>query len=393
MQRNQTGVILIVLGLVGLLVALTVPPLALLRSHAPAAENSTTPPTATFAPTTPPTLAALQPGQSPQPATPVVPGQVVPPISPTSPPTPTAVITPTIPLTPTTVITPTAPPAPTATRSPPTIPPASPTPPPPPPALATSLDTLFQQSGGLFGVQVYDPGTQTVDYSRNASVVFPAASLIKIPIAVTVYTLAHQGSISLDTVLTMQAADIVGGTGSIQYDPPGSTYTLRNLSARMLYDSDNTATNMIIDHIGGFAPVNQTMAQLGATQTWLQRKMMDMAARDAGRDNVTTPADMLLLLHLLDSGTLPGGAATGEILQAMRQTVDRQKIPALLPPGVAMAHKIGTLPLVEHDVGLLTLPDGQRVVLVFLSQQLPSNQAGISTIAEAARLVYDAKHS
>jgi beta-lactamase class A len=186
----------------------------------------------------------------------------------------------------------------------------------------------------------------------------------------------------------MDANVIVGGTGTIQYDPPGSSYTVRELVARMLYESDNTAANMLIDHLGGFAPVNQTMQQIGATQTVLQRRMMDFEARAAGRDNVTTPADMALLLQLLYQGALPDAAGAQEIINALAQTTDRQKIPAQLPPTVVVAHKIGVLPQVEHDAGLVLVPN-QPYILVSMGKELASNAAGINTIATASRLIYD----
>jgi beta-lactamase class A len=293
------------------------------------------------------------------------------------------------------MLTPVLPPAPAAAAP---AAPAAPTAPPEPAApaepiapatdLAARLDPLFAQHAGTFGVIVADPASGTQRYARNADTVFPAASLIKIPIAVAVYQAASQGSISLDTVLTMDASVIVGGTGTLQSEPPGSSYTVRELVARMLYDSDNTAANMLIDHLGGFAPVNQAMQQVGATQTVLQRRMMDFEARAAGRDNLTTPADMALLLQLLYNGALPDAAGAQEIISALAQTTNRQKIPAQLPPDIVVAHKIGVLPQVEHDAGIVQLP-GQPYILVLMSQGLASNAAGIDTLATASRLVYD----
>lgn len=254
--------------------------------------------------------------------------------------------------------------------------------------LATQLDPLFNQNSGTFGVLVVDPVSGSQRYSRNAGRVFPAASLIKVPIAITVYQAASQGTISLDTVLTLEASDIVGGTGSLQHAAPGSTYTVRELTTRMLSDSDNTAANMLIDHLGGFALVNQTMQQAGATQTVLQRRMMDFEARAAGRDNFTTPADMALLLQQVYTGTLPDAAGAQAIVNALAQTTNRQKIPAQLPPAVVVSHKVGTLPQVEHDAGIVQVP-AQPYILVVMSQGLATNASGINTIAAASRIVYD----
>lgn len=275
----------------------------------------------------------------------------------------------------------TAEPAPSATPT--TVPAAAPA------DLAAQLDPLFAQNAGTFGVIVADPASGTQRYARNATTVFPAASLIKIPIAVTIYQAANQGTINLDTELVLDASVIVGGSGSLQYEEPGSTYTVRTLVFRMLAESDNTAANMLINHLGGFAPVNQTMQQVGATQTTLQRYMMDFEARAAGLDNWTSPADMALLLQQLQNGTLPDAAGAQEIVNALTHTINRQKIPAQLPPGVVVAHKTGELPQVEHDVGIVQVP-GQPYILVGMSQGLASNASGIGVIATASRVVYDA---
>jgi beta-lactamase class A len=254
--------------------------------------------------------------------------------------------------------------------------------------LAQELQSLFDQTSGTFGGIVYDISTQSIVYSHNADLVFSSASLIKIPIVITVYYLANQEILSLDDQIVLQASVIVGGSGSIQYTAPGSVYSVRELCARMMYDSDNTAANMLLDHIGGFAPVNQVMGDVGAGQTLIQRRMMDMSARAAGFDNLTSPADMFLLLQTLHNGTLLGSAGSQEIIGFMQQTTNRQKIPAYLPPDVVVAHKVGSLTGVEHDVGIVWLPDGRQYIVVLMSTALPSNTVGIATLAEASRIVY-----
>jgi|GEM_PF-484636 len=273
--------------------------------------------------------------------------------------------------------------------------PAQPTPQPPSPTqpvvtdrLAQELQPLFDQTGGTFGGIVYDISTQSIVYSHNADLVFASASLIKIPIVMTVYQLANQGVVSLDDQIVLQANVIVGGSGAIQYSAPGTIYSVRELCARMIYDSDNTAANMLLDHIGGFAPVNQVMAQVGAGQTLLQRRMMDMQAQAAGIDNLTSPADMFLLVRTLRDGTLLGSAASQEIIGFMQQTTNRQKIPAYLPPDAVVSHKVGSLTGVEHDAGIVWLPDGRAYIVVLMSTALPSNAVGVATLAEASRIIY-----
>jgi beta-lactamase class A len=253
---------------------------------------------------------------------------------------------------------------------------------------AEELQATLNQAGGTFGVVVYDVTLNETMYTQNEDLIFSAASLIKIPIALTAYHLADMNQLDLNEQLTLNASDIVGGTGSLQYAQVGSTYTLRDLVARMLYDSDNTAANMILQRVGGIDQVNTFLADLGMQETQAQRFLMDFAALQAGRDNLTSPNDMAVMLQILARNEVTGSQ---ELLDAMARNLDQQKIPALLPEGVAVANKTGVLPApggVEHDAALITLPDGHQYILVVLSKDLPNNQAAITAIAQASRLIY-----
>jgi beta-lactamase class A len=259
-----------------------------------------------------------------------------------------------------------------------------------PPAFpANELNVLLEHTGGTFGVVVYDLSSEVQVYARNETLSFSAASLIKVPIALTIHRLAEQGQLDLHTTLELRAEDIVGGTGVLQYREIGTTYSIEELVFLMLAESDNTATNMLLEHIGGFEVVNRLMDEVGATQTRMQRLMMDLDAIQQGRDNLTSPADMSLMLQLLSQDTVVNGASAQKIRAALQQTSDQQKIPANLPAGTIVMHKIGSLPNVEHDAGIVTTPQGRRYIVVFMSAQLPGNQAGIATIAQASRLIFD----
>jgi beta-lactamase class A len=257
----------------------------------------------------------------------------------------------------------------------------------PAPFPAAQLQAILSTAGGTFGVVVYDPITGSQLYAQNAQLVFPAASVIKLPIVMTVYHLAQQGTLSLDEHLTLQAADVTPGSGSIQFDPIGTTYPIHDLCGRMLRESDNTASNMILKRIG-FEPVNQLMTQLGAYNTTVHWLMLDPGALHAGLDNQISPADMLLLLRVLEQGHITGAAGAQEILTAMQQTMWRTRLPALLPPDVAVAHKTGTLYGAQHDGGIVYLPD-RRYMIVIMGNAIADTTAGDNAIAHASLLVYN----
>jgi beta-lactamase class A len=250
------------------------------------------------------------------------------------------------------------------------------------------LATILNNVPGTFGVFVYDEQAAAVVYKQNADMSFYAASLIKLPIALTLYSMAHQGEIDLDEQLTMQAQDIVPGTGSLQYEGVGTSYTLRELCTKMISTSDNTASNMLLTRIG-FDRVNSLMYQLGATQTFVERLFFDEDARLAGHDIRTSPRDMSLLLQTILDGEIIGEEGAIELMVAMEQNFDRQKIPALLPPDVIVMNKSGVIEGVEHDAGIVSMPNGHRYIVVIMSTELADNRAGIDAIAQVSRIIFD----
>jgi beta-lactamase class A len=262
-----------------------------------------------------------------------------------------------------------------------TIPPTdTPLPPTAIPFPDQQLTSILDATGGTFGIAIYDITHDKLIYTRNQNQVFPAASLTKLPIVLTAYHLAQQGQFDLNQEITLRSEDVVGGTGSLQNESVDSRYSYRELCRRMIVDSDNTAGNIVLNRIG-YDAVNNYMSQLGTQQTKVQRLFMDFAARDAGRDNLTTPADMLLILQIIAQGD------TQEILNFMQHNKDRVKLPAQLPLNAVVANKTGTLPGIEHDVGLINIPERTYIIIV-MSQDLPDNQNGISAIAQFSQDVY-----
>jgi beta-lactamase class A len=257
-----------------------------------------------------------------------------------------------------------------------------------PPELNQKLASILDEVTGTFGIVVYDKTLNDDIYQLNAEKDFYAASLIKLPIAFTLYSMADQKQIDLNKQLTTTAADMVPGTGSIQGAPLGSSYTLRDLSRRMISESDNVAANLLLKELT-FDRVNQRMQQIGATHTKVERLFFDDQARLAGKDIRTSPKDMALLLgQLLTNATLTKPSAD-EILAAMLMNIDDTKIPALLPPDAKIWHKTGAIEGLEHDVGIIQVPSGRQYTLVIMSETSSGNQASIEAIAAASRLIYD----
>src|SRR5262249_60612008 len=85
----------------------------------------------------------------------------------------------------------------------------------------------------------------------NGDEVMPTASLIKFPVMVEAYHQFAAGKVRPTDLVILQKADMVQGAGVLtQHFSPGATFCLRDAIRLMIVYSDNTATNLALDHLG-----------------------------------------------------------------------------------------------------------------------------------------------
>ena len=133
---------------------------------------------------------------------------------------------------------------------------------------------------------------------------------------------------------------------------PGVTrITLRDLATMMVAVSDNSATNVLIDRVG-MENVNALLDSLGLVHTRLRRKMMDLKAASEGRENISTPREMMTLLEALYRGKVLNKTMTDDFFN-MLSTHKESWIPRDLPGGIKIANKPGELEAVRNDSGVI----------------------------------------
>lgn len=232
-------------------------------------------------------------------------------------------------------------------------------------------DALEQATGahaGTYAVACASAdGSWSVDV--NGDEPFVSASIIKLAILGTLLDQAQSGALSLDDSVTVGPSDIVGGTGVIQASGAGGSYTYRQLAAYMIQDSDNVATNLIIDAVG-MSAVNEYASEIGLTQTALNRRMMDFAAGD---ENYTSANDVAHMLQLIYQGKLVSSDASEFALDLLKGQHDNAGLLEGLPAGSVFAHKTGTLDGVFNDGGIAL--DRNPYVMVVLSGNAERSQA------------------
>ncbi len=211
----------------------------------------------------------------------------------------------------------------------------------------------------------------------NESEIFTGASVNKLPIMAALYSEAQNGNIDFDRVITLQPEDIQDyGTGSIRYDPPGTTYTVKTLVRLMMQKSDNTASFLLGNYVVGLPAVQSIIQSWGLTQT-------DMES------NKTSNKDMELLLRKIYSNAVVSPSSTAEMLGFMRDSDFENRLPADLPGGTTVYHKTGDGDTGEvHDVGIVT-GDGTTYYIGILTTNAGDPEAASKLEAKISKIVYD----
>lgn len=170
-------------------------------------------------------------------------------------------------------------------------------------ALEERLSSLMEKDGTQYSVYVLLPSwpTPLVSHDRQQS----SASIIKIFILSTAYEMAEEGKLDLDEEIRVRRRDMVGGSGILNGRPGEPVLSVRELLRLMITESDNTATNVMMDRLT-FAGIQSHCEAHGFTNTILRRKMMDIRALRAGRDNLTT-VHWLAIQRTSRIASKPGG--------------------------------------------------------------------------------------
>jgi beta-lactamase class A len=216
----------------------------------------------------------------------------------------------------------------------------------------------------------------------HESEVFAQASSIKITVLANLYLQAEQGKLKLTDLYTVQSADLVPDSDIMSGLTPGVTrVTLSDLATMMVAVSDNSATNVLIDRVG-MQNVNALLDSLGLSHTRLRRKMMDLQAAKQGRENISTPREMMQLLDAIYHGKVLNKESTADFFK-MLSTGKASFIPRDLPPDLKVANKPGELEAVRNDSGIVFV-EGRPYVICVMTGYLRNERDGEDAISKVS---------
>ena len=283
--------------------------------------------------------------------------------------------------------------------------------------LAARIADVADETGGIVGVSATQLATgRHIGYREDEP--FPTASVIKLPLLVTLYADAIAGRIDLSERVRYREDTKVAGSGVLQYLDDGLDPTLRDLAVLMMSVSDNTATDLLLDRVGKDR-VEATMDGYGLSSIRIPfdiremlmelvdmdhskpggydelRRLLRLSAGSGGRSLIpsqadrSTPADMCRLLELVESRAILDADACSAIVELMKRIQSGTRLPGLLPKGTVVAHKTGSYRRVKNDVGIVYAPNGPYAVAIFARELTRDNIDDERALARISLAIYE----
>ncbi len=220
-----------------------------------------------------------------------------------------------------------------------------------------------------------------VDY--NGEKAFSAASTIKFPILIALFQEIDAGRVKLNETLTMRRDLVTGGSGTMQYRAPGTKFSLLETATKMITISDNTATNMIIDRLGGRNKLNPRFRTWGLQNTVIRNLLGDFKGT-----NITSAKDLVRLSALVANNQLLSNSSRVRVLDIMRRVENTSLLASGLGRGATIAHKTGTLGVILGDAGIIQMPNGKRYLAGIFVRRPFGDARGREFISQVSRTVY-----
>lgn len=206
-----------------------------------------------------------------------------------------------------------------------------------------------------------------------------AASSIKTPILLAALEDVDAGSLAWNEPLQLTRELVGGGAGWMASRPIGTRFPFFRAATEMIRVSDNSATNLVIQRLGGKAELNARFQAMGLSATVINNWLPDLEGT-----NTTSSRDLARSIALVDTGERLSPRARDLFREIMATSLTDTLIPlgllrglgkdsadpdtALLSEGITVYNKTGDIGTAYADAALIHLPTGQRAVAAFMVQ-------------------------
>lgn len=294
-------------------------------------------------------------------------------------------------------------------------------------ALQGDIARFAEPLGGVTGVAAWRLDGKGSRLSVRGDEAFPLASAFKVAVAGALLAQVDAGTLKLDAMVDVpQDKYVPSEVIADRFNHPGVSLSIYNLMELMLTQSDNTATDVLMDVAGGPTAITAWVRAQGvkefrvdrdtagvlrdffdlppgnfsdaltaaakADPTLLAKSDKPNPAYDDDPRDTATPEVAAQLLTRIFSGKALSPASTDVLTGIMKRCrTGNDRIRGRLPPGTVVADKTGTAGGSVNDIGVIWLPGdaGQIVIAVFIKKSSVPFAQRERAIAEIARSVRD----
>jgi Beta-lactamase class A len=254
------------------------------------------------------------------------------------------------------------------------------------------LEEYFRnEAAGFPGKVAYlyaDMDNFSIHFEKNSKDMVVSASMIKVPVMMCVFHLIRKGEFSLQTEIMVEENQILEDTHVFEYG--SGKVSIYELVVWMIVNSDNTATNVLLNLIG-FDRLNDYFQKIGLLHTKAERLMLDYQAIENGKNNWISVQDFFHCMKQLKEEEC-NNVYAGLAITVLKRNRDYDSLCRYLYEGPSVAHKSGGLDGIVHDAGIIETSEGSYFLGVFISDFAPSirmEQEAQKLIGRLSRKVYD----
>jgi beta-lactamase class A len=268
--------------------------------------------------------------------------------------------------------------------------------------LEDQIDARVKEFGAtIVGIYFEDPEGDV--YSRNSSEVFHAASTMKVPVMMEIFRKVESSKLRLNQPVTVKNrfTSIHDGspysltpeedTDTELYKMTGQTLTLGELVERMINQSSNLATNIVIE-LANAQDVMKLVKEIGAGGMTVLRGVEDLRAYEAGKNNTTTAKGLAMCLKAILNPKYFSDSSRDEmfrILLSQTSKVIAHGIDAERN-GFKVASKDGWITEINHDAAIIRDAKGKNSILVILTKGVKEQERGEALVSALAGDVWRA---
>lgn len=269
-----------------------------------------------------------------------------------------------------------------------------------------TIENLFQQAQakgtGQLAAGFMDLSTGDTVY-LNGDTPIPPASVVKIFILCQLFQMEKDGKLSFSTKHTLLESEKSIGSGILEKAQAGTEFTVWDYINLMMSVSDNTATDYLTVLAGKDNIRKNIFERLGLSNStielnalevltcyynttlekyrkmctgssWFDSYMGSFFRCEEKRNNQTTARDMVKLLSLMNKGQVISPESDKRMLDIMAECKTNSRIPALLPEGVRVEHKTGSVDHVANDAGIVRTEKGDYILVMFYNGNIGSRE-------------------